>query len=101
MDPLNLEPRYSTSYVTGRCVRCLAEEELACCLRQLLNESTTDEELQAKYQMILNFLQSPEVDKLINESEKLLSEGKKVTLKISLAGEKPAYELEINNMEEQ
>ena len=101
MDSLNLEPRYSSSHLTGRCVKCLAEEELAGCLRQLLDESTTDEELQAKYQMILNFLQSPEVDKLINESEKLLSEGKKVTLKISLSGKTPEYKLEINNMEEQ
>ncbi len=46
--------------------------------------------------MLVAFLKSPASQKLRDESEKYLAEGKKVTLKLSLTGETPKCELEIS-----
>jgi molybdenum cofactor biosynthesis enzyme MoaA len=94
MDSVNLEPRYSTNQIPGKCIKCLAEKELYDCLRELLRDEKDDEELKEKYRMMITFLRSPESKKLRDESEKLLAEGKKVTLKISEVNGKPEYELE-------
>ena len=96
MDSVNLEPRYSTNQIPGKCIKCLAEQELNNCLRELLrDEYDNDEELQKKYEMVITFLQSDESKKLRDESEKLLSEGKKVNVKLSFNGGKPKYNLEV------
>jgi len=96
MDSLNLEPRYSTDQLPGKCIKCLAEKELNDCLRELLKDDENDKELEEKYELMVDFLQSPESKKLRDQSEKYLSEGKKVTLKISITGGKPEYILEVN-----
>jgi hypothetical protein len=97
MDSVNLEPRYGTNQIVGRCVRCLAQEELNKCLRELLaSENNDEEELQKKYMMMITFLQSEESEKLVAESEKLLAEGKKVNIKLSFTDGKLEYNLEIN-----
>jgi hypothetical protein len=36
MDSFNLEPTYTTGEIPGKCIRCLAEEELNTCLRAIL-----------------------------------------------------------------
>jgi len=96
MDSVNLEPRYSTNQIPGKCLKCLAEQELNNCLRELLrDEYDNDEELQKKYKMMLTFLQSDESKKLRGESEKLLAEGKEVIIKVSYNGRKPKYTLEV------
>ena len=95
MDSINLEPRYSTNEIPGKCIKCLAEKELFDCLRELLREEGDSEKLKEKYETVVAFLQSEESRKLRNESEKYLAEGKKVTLKISGEDGKQKYELEI------
>ncbi|MFC2070101.1 hypothetical protein ACFLTB_02865 [Chloroflexota bacterium] len=95
MDSLNLEPTYSTNEIPGKCIKCLAEKELNECLRELLKGEGDDEILQAKYEMVVTFLQSSESEKLRIESENYLAEGKKVTLKLSNKDGKQKYELEI------
>ncbi|MBA7558711.1 hypothetical protein ES708_00318 [subsurface metagenome] len=95
MDSFNLEPRYSTSQIPGKCIKCLAEQELNNCLRELLRGEEDDQQLQQRFEMLVAFLKSPESQKLRDESEKYLAEGKKVTLRLSFADGKPKYELEI------
>jgi len=95
MDSFNLEPRYSTSQIPGKCIKCLAEQELNNCLRELLRGEEDDQQLQQRFEMLVAFLKSPESQKLRDESEKYLAEEKKVTLRLSFADGKPKYELEI------
>ena len=95
MEPINLDPRYSTSNVPGRCLKCLAEEELNKCLVGLLRGEGDDKELAQKYEMIVSFLKSPESQKLRDESEYYLSEGKEVSVSITFFDSKPKYELKI------
>lgn len=46
--------------------------------------------------MLASFLKSPESKKLRDESERLLAEGKQVTLKIHFEDDKPTYELKVD-----
>jgi len=95
MEPINLDPRYSTSNVPGRCVKCLAEQELNNCLLELLRAEGDDKELAQRFEMIVSFLKSPESQKLRDESEYYLSEGKQVSVRIYFVDGKPKYELKI------
>lgn len=98
MDSYNLEPTYSTNEVTGRCVKCLAEHEMNTCLMSLLrgDEEDSEEETKRKYEALVAFLKSPASGRLIEESEKYLSEGKKVNVKLYITDDEPRYELEIS-----
>ena len=96
MDSFDLEPRYSTSEIPGKCIKCLAEQELNNCLMELLRGEEDDKELEDKFETLVTLLKSPESKKLRDESEKYLADGKKVTLKLSRADGKPKYELEIS-----
>jgi len=82
MGSFELEPRYSTSQIPGKCLKCLGEQELNNCLKELLKNEQDDEDVKQRFEMLVNFLQSPESKKLRDESEKLLSEGKHVTLTV-------------------
>ncbi len=95
MESINLEPEYSNNEIPGKCIKCLAEKELNDCLRELLRDERDDKKLQDKYEMIVNFLQSPESEKLRIESERLLAEGKKVILRLSQVNGVPEYKLEV------
>lgn len=97
MNSYDLQPKYSTNESTGRCVKCLAEHEMNTCLMSLLRGDDQDNEKKRKYEALMTFLKSPSARELINESEKLLSEGKKVNVKLYIADDKPRYELEIIN----
>ena len=94
-DSYDLEPRYSTNEISGKCLKCLSEQELNSCLMQLLRDEGTHEDVQHKYQALLDFLESPEFQPLREESEKYLAEGKQVSVKISIVDGKPKYELKI------
>ena len=98
MDSFNLEPRYSTGQLPGKCIKCLAEQELSNCVMELLRDgdSESDEKIKQRFEMLLDFLKSAESQKLRDESEKYLAEGKKVTVKISFKMGKPEYELIID-----
>ena len=96
MEPIDLNPKYSTKDIPGKCIKCLAEQELSSCLRVLLTDEKDNEEVQQRFERLLSFLKSPESKKLRDESERFLAEGKKVTLKLSLTDGIPKYELEIS-----
>ena len=96
MEPFKLEPRYSTNEIAGKCIKCLGEQELNNCLRQLLREEKANEEVQHKYEALVTFLQSPESKQLRIESERYLAEGKEVSVIISYKNGKPEYELKID-----
>lgn len=96
MKPINLKPEYSTSQVPGKCIKCLAEQELNNCLLELLRGNGDNEELEQRFEMLAAFLRSPESLKLRDEAEKYLAEGKKVTVKINFETGKPKYELKID-----
>ena len=96
MDTINLEPRYSTSQIPGKCIKCLAEQELNNCLLKLLREEEGDQKVQQRFEMLVSFLKSPESKKLRDKSEKYLAEGKKVTVKINFETGKPEYELKVD-----
>jgi hypothetical protein len=96
MEPINLDPRYSTKEIPGKCIKCLAEQELNNCLRELLREESENKEMQQRYDTLLAFLKYPESQKLRDETEKYLAEGRKVTLSLSFTDGKPKYELNID-----
>jgi DNA-binding FadR family transcriptional regulator len=92
-DSINLEPRYSTNEISGKCLKCLSEHELNNCLMQLLREEGMEKKIQRKYEALFDFLKSPESEKLRKESERYLAEGKQVSVRISVNKGKPKYEL--------
>ena len=94
MEPIDLEPRYSTSQLPGKCLKCLAEQQLSGCLRQLLVEQEEDRELQRRYSALLTFLKSPKSKKLRDTTEKYLAEGKNVKVKIYSQAGKMKYEMQ-------
>jgi hypothetical protein len=95
VESYDLEPRYSTNEISGKCLKCLSEQELNSCLMQLLRDEGTNEDVQRKYQALIDFLKSPEFQPLRLESEKQLAEGKQVSVKISFIDGQPKYELKI------
>ena len=96
MEPINLDPRYSTREIPGKCIKCLAEQELNNCLLELLRAADDDKELAERFETLVSFLKSPESRKLHDESERYLAEGKQVTVRVSFEDGKPKYELKIN-----
>ena len=96
MDPINLEPRYSTKEIPGRCIKCLAEEELNNCLLELLREEGGNKQLELRFEALVSFLRSPESISLRDEAERHLADGKKVRVIINFESGKPEYELKID-----
>jgi hypothetical protein len=94
-ESIKLEPRYSTSSVPGRCVKCLAEEKLNTCLLELLRGGGDEEDLARRFEALVTFLQSSESKKLRDESERCLAEGKQVSVRIDFVNGRPKYTLEI------
>lgn len=94
-DSYELEPRYSTNEISGKCLKCLSEQELNSCIMQLLRDEGTHEDVQNKYQALIDFLESSEFQPLREQSEKYLAEGKQVSVKISMVNDKPQYELKV------
>ena len=82
MEPIDLEPRFSTTEIPGKCIECLAEQELGNCLMELLKGKGRNKKLEQRFEALVSFLRSPESEKLRNESEKYLAEGKEVKVKI-------------------
>jgi DNA-binding FadR family transcriptional regulator len=93
MDSFNLEPRYSSSEISGKCLKCLSEHELNNCLMQLLREDSINEDVRRKYEALFDFLKSPESERLRAASERYLAEGKEVAVKITISEGRPKYEL--------
>ena len=97
MDTMNLEPGYSTKEIPGKCIKCLAEKELNNCLLELLRSGEeSNQELEQKFEALVSFLRSPESKRLRDESERYLSQGKKVAVSIYFEDGKPKYELKVD-----
>jgi hypothetical protein len=101
MESIDLEPNYSTSQIPGKCLKCLAEQQLDSCLRQLLVEQGDSKQLQARYASILSFLKSPESKKLRDEAERYLAEGKNVKVKMSFQDDEMKYWIEVTESQAQ
>lgn len=81
MEAFELEPKYSTNEIAGKCLKCLGEEELNFCLSELLKNEGEDEDIKRRYELLVAFLKSPDFEPLRQESERLLSEGQQVKLR--------------------
>ncbi len=92
-DDIELTPRYSTREIAGRCIKCLAEEKYRHCVRELLESSEENKKLEGEFEHLVSLLQSPELKKLCDESEKLLADGEDVTVVLHLGEEEPRYEI--------
>jgi len=79
------------------CIKCPAEQELDKCLLERLRRDGENMELAQRFERLVSFLQSPDSQRLRDESEELLAAGKQVTLKISFDNGKPKYELKVND----
>jgi hypothetical protein len=99
MEPINLDPRYTSAQLPGKCLKCLAEQQLDGCLRLLLVDQGEEKELQERYSALLSFLKSPRSKKLRDETEKYLAEGKDVSVKIFSQGRKMKYEINIGEVD--
>ena len=95
METIDLDPKYSTSTIPGRCVKCLAEQKLNNCLFELLRREGDEKELVQRFETLVSFLKSPESQKLRAESERYLSEGKEVTVRIHFVDGQPRYDLKV------
>ena len=96
MEPIDLDPRFSTKDIPGKCIKCLAEQELNNCLTGLLREEGENRALEQRFETLISFLKSPESKRLRDEAERYLAEGKQVTVKIHFRTGKPKYELKVN-----
>jgi hypothetical protein len=92
---LELDPRYSTREIPGRCIKCLAEERYRDCLRELLKGGSEGKELEETYEALVSLLKSPELQKLRDESERYLAEGRDVRVVLHLGEGKPRYEIKV------
>ena len=96
MGDIELEPRYSTREIPGKCVKCLAEQEYGDCLRELLKGGDENKELEDRYEALVSFLKSPEMQKLRDESERYLAEGNNVKIVLHLGEGRPRYEIKLD-----
>ena len=100
-DDIELKPGYSTKEVSGRCIKCLAEDKYGDCLRELLQGGIDNQELRAKYQALLSLLTSPQLDSLRAETELRLAEGKEVKLLIHSEKGEMKYEIKVDQIKEE
>lgn len=96
MPEIELTPGYSTREIPGKCLKCLADQHYTECLRALLGGDIDNQDMRRTYEAVVSFLQSPDLARLRDESERLLSDGKKVTVRISFEDGQPSYGLRIN-----
>jgi hypothetical protein len=87
---IELEPKFSIAGIPGKCLKCAARGRLESYLRKLLR-GEKNKELMSEYEGLLAFLSSPELRKSRDETEKLLSEGNKVKVRVYAEGKKPRY----------
>jgi hypothetical protein len=92
---IELQPRYSTREIPGKCIKCLAEQEYGDCLRELLRGEGENKGLEETYEAIVSFLTASELQRLRDETEKYLAEGKDVKVVIHLEEGKPRYQIKL------
>ena len=82
MSEIEFEPEFSTKDIPGKCIKCLAEREYGSCLRELL-KGKEEQELEEKYEALVSFLESPQLQKLCDETERYLAEGREVKVRMN------------------
>jgi hypothetical protein len=97
---IELEPRYSTREIPGRCIKCFAEEQFRDCLKELLKGGGRGRELEEMYEALVSFLTSPDLQKLRDESERHLAEGRDVKVVIRMEEGEPRYEIRTGQQSE-
>jgi len=97
---LELEPAYSTREIPGRCVKCLAEAQYRDCLRELLKGPNEASELGETYEALVSLLKSPELEKLRDECERYLADGRDVKIVLHLGEGEPRYEIKVGQQSE-
>ena len=96
METIELEPRYPTRETRGKCLKCAAKGELESLLRELLRKyerEDSDKEKEGRFEALVSFLKSPDLGRLINESESYLAEGRRMKFVIYPSETQPKYEL--------
>ena len=96
MKKIELEPKYSTVEIPGKCLKCLAEQQYGDCLRDLLKGEEGKRELEEKFEAMVTLLKSQELIKLRDDSERYLADGKNVKLVIHMGEEKNKYEIKLD-----
>ena len=96
MESFELKPRYTTAEVPGKCIKCLAEQELNNCLMELLKGDEKNKKSQQRFEMLVSFLKSPESQKLRDESERYLAEGKEVKVRLYFVNGELKCELKVS-----
>ena len=96
MENIELEPKYSTVELPGRCLKCLAEQEYGDCLKKLLRGEDGKKQLEDKFEAIITLLKSSELVDLRNELERHLSNGENAKLIINIDEGKPKYNIKID-----
>ena len=97
---IELEPRYSTREIPGRCIKCFAEEQYLDCLKELLKGGGQGGELEETYEALVSFLKSPDLQKLRDESERYLAEGRDVKVVLHLGEGGARYEIQAGQQSE-
>jgi hypothetical protein len=98
---LELEPRYSTREIPGKCVKCLAEAQYLDCLRELLRGGSEGKGLEETYEGLVSLLKSPELEKLRDECERYLADGRDVKVVLHLGQGEPRYEIKAGQQSEE
>jgi hypothetical protein len=97
MGDIGLTPRYSTKEIPGKCIKCLAEQKYNNCLRELLSGECESKEIMQTYEVLVSFLESPELKKFRDESEKLLAEGRDVKVVLHFDEGQIRYEIKTDS----
>ncbi len=95
VEPIELTPKYTSFDISGKCLRCLAVKEANDCLYNFLDGNVEDENLLQQFKLLAAFYNSPDLQKLIDQSEQYLSEGKTVSVKLTDDNGKLNYELTV------
>lgn len=92
---IELKPNFSTMEISGKCLKCIAEGEFKSCAWELLR-GREGEELKERFESLRSFLTSPELKGLRDKTEKLLSEGKEVMVRIYGEERELKYEMKVS-----
>ena len=86
---INLEPDLST------CIQTLAKKQHELIVRELLKTGEENSELEQKAEMLRMFLESTDFNRLRNEYEAYLVEGKRVKFTLRLMADRTEYNMTI------
>lgn len=96
LDRIELVPRHSTREIPGKCLGCAAKHQLNIYLGELLSryeKGDKSEEVEKRFEALVSLLESSGLERLVNESEKYLADGREVKLIIYPDESQPKYEL--------